>query len=269
MIKQITAINLFGAFLILFSVASMVACKGDSSKKLDNQAPTDTDMEASVDVNILSGKVKETMNSGGYTYVLLDKEGKKTWAAVPEMQVSQGEDITLKPGIEMTNFTSRTLSRTFKRIILSPGPVSEKGEPVEKNMEMPHGDLSMGMMETPVGGGMGISTKIGDVKVEKAAGQDAYTVAEVYEKKSDLSNNKVIVRGKVIKVLPEILGKNWIHLQDGSGDEKRGNYDLVVTSQDLPSVGDVITVSGTLHTGKDFGAGYRYNVIVEEASITK
>jgi hypothetical protein len=261
MIKRIRTKKLFGAFLVLFSAAVMVACSGDSGEKSGNQA--------AVKMNVLSGKVAETMNSGGYTYILLDKDGEKIWVAVPEMQVSQGEDIALKSGIEMVNFTSSTLNRTFERIILSAGPVSEKSGPVEKSMEMPHGDLPMGMMKAPASGGMGVSTKIEDVKVEKATGQDAYTVAEVYEKKSDLCNNKVIVQGKVVKVLPEILGKNWIHLQDGSGDEKKGNYDLVVTSQDLPSVGDVITISGTLHTDKDFGSGYRYKVIVEEASITK
>jgi hypothetical protein len=261
MIRQISAKKLFGIFLILFSAAGMVACSGDSSEKSGDQAP--------VKMDVLSGKVAETMNSGGYTYILLNEDGEKTWVAVPEMQVSEGEEVALKPGIEMVNFTSRTLNRTFKRIILSAGPVSEKGEPIEKSMEMPHWDLPMGMMKAPASGGMGISTKIEDVKVEKAAGQNAYTVAEVYEKKSGLCNNKVIVQGKVVKVLPEILGKNWIHLQDGSGDEKRGNYDLVVTSQDLPSVGDVITISGTLHTDKDFGADYKYKVIVEEASITK
>ncbi|MDL1958090.1 MAG: DNA-binding protein [Deltaproteobacteria bacterium] len=261
MIRRIRAINLFGTLLILFSVAGLVACSGDSSEKSGNQT--------AVKINALSGKVAETMNSGGYTYILLNKGGEKTWVAVPEMQVSVGEEVVLRPGIEMVNFTSSTLNRTFKRIILSAGPVSEKGEPVEKNMEIVHGDLPMGMMKAPSSGGIGISTKIEDVKVEKASGQDAYTIAEVYEKKSALCNNKVIVQGKVVKVLPEILGKNWIHLQDGSGDEKKENYDLVVTSQDLPSVGDVITVSGTLHTDKDFGAGYKYNVIVEEASITK
>ena len=261
MIKQIRAINLFGIFLILFSVAGMVACNSDSNEKPGDQA--------AVKMNVLSGKVAETMNSGGYTYILLDKDGEKIWVAVPEMQVSQGEDVVLKPGIEMVNFTSSTLDRTFERIILSAGPVSEKGEPVEEGMEMPRGDLTMGMMKAPAAGGMGVSTPIGDVKVEKAAGQNAYTIAEVYEKRSDLCNNKVTVRGKVVKVLPSILGKNWIHLQDGSGDEKKGNYDLVVTSQDLPSLGDVITISGTLYTDKDFGAGYRYNVIVEKASITK
>ena len=269
MIRRIGAKFFLGTLLILFSVAGLVACKGDSSKKSESQAPADTGMEAPVKMDVLSGKVAETMNSGGYTYILLDKEGEKSWVATPEMQVSVGEEIVLKPGIEMVNFTSSTLNRTFERVILSTGPVSEKGEPVEKNVEMPHGDLPMEMMKAPATSGMGVSTPIGDVKVEKATGQNAYTIAEIYEKKSGLCNNKILVRGKVVKVLPKIMGKNWIHLQDGSGDEKKGNYDLVVTSQDMPSVGDVITISGTVYTDKDFGAGYKYNVIVEEAIITK
>ena len=269
MIRRIMAKNLFKTLLILFSVAGLMACNGNSGEKSESQAPADTGMEAPVKMDVLSGKVAETMNSGGYTYILLDKEGEKIWVAMPEMQVSVGEEVVLKPGIEMVNFTSSTLNRTFERVIFSTGPVSEKGEPVEKNVEMPQGDLPMGMMKAPASGGMGVSTPIGDVKVEKASGQDAYTIAEVYEKKSGLCNNKILVQGKVVKVLPKIMGKNWIHLQDGSGDEKKGNYDLVVTSQDMPSVGDVITVSGTVYTDKDFGAGYKYNVIVEEAIITK
>lgn len=262
---------LWTLLIILFMVSSLVACKGngDSRKKSVASASGDTEINVPAEIDTLSGKVVETINSGGYTYIMLDRDGEKIWVAVPEMQVSEGEKVILKPGIEMVNFTSKTLNRTFEKVILSAGPVSGKGELVEKSMKMPHGDLPMGMMKSHAGSGMVVSTPINDVKVEKATGQDAYTVAEVYEKKSDLCNNKVIVRGEVVKVLPEILGKNWIHLQDGSGDEKKENYDLVVTSQDLPSVGDVVTASGILHTDKNFGAGYRYRVIVEEASITK
>ncbi|MBW2164355.1 MAG: DNA-binding protein [Deltaproteobacteria bacterium] len=269
MIRRIRAKNLLGTLLILFSLTGLVACNGDSSKKSKTQVPANTGVEAPVKTDVLSGKVAETMNSSGYTYILLDKEGEKIWVAVPEMQASVGEEVILKPGIEMVNFTSTTLNRTFERIIFSAGPVSGKGESVGKNVKMPHGDLPMEMMKAPASSGMGVSTPIEDVKVEKATGQDAYTIAEIYEKKSGLCNNKILVRGKVVKVLPKILGKNWIHLQDGSGDGKKGNYDLIVTSQDMPSVGDVITASGTVYTDKDFGAGYKYNVIVEEAIITK
>ena len=71
----------------------------------------------------LSGKVMETMDSGRYTYALLEKNGRKTWVAVPQMKIIKGQDISLEPGIEMTNFESKTLKRTFEKIIFSAGPL--------------------------------------------------------------------------------------------------------------------------------------------------
>ena len=70
----------------------------------------------------LSGKVVETMDSGGYTYVCLEKDGKKTWLAVPQMKVAKGSEMSFQPGVEMTNFKSKTLNRTFDSIIFSGGP---------------------------------------------------------------------------------------------------------------------------------------------------
>lgn len=73
----------------------------------------------------LSGKVVETMNSAGYTYVCLEKGGKKTWIAVPEMKVTKGQNMTFQPGAEMVNFESKTLKRKFDKIIFSSGPVAQ------------------------------------------------------------------------------------------------------------------------------------------------
>ena len=103
------------------------------------------------------------------------------------------------------------------------------------------------------------------IKVDKATGPDAYTVAEIFKNSKKLEEKKVVVRGKVVKVSAGVMKKNWIHLQDGTGDA--GNNDLVVTSDDLPKVGDVVTASGTLYTDKDFGGGYKYKVIIEKANI--
>ena len=64
-----------------------------------------------------------------------------------------------------------------------------------------------------------------------------------------------------------IMGRNWIHLQDGTGDAATGTHDITVTSSDTTAVGDIILVEGTVAVDKDFGAGYRYAVIVEEASV--
>ena len=105
------------------------------------------------------------------------------------------------------------------------------------------------------------------IKVEKAKGADAYTVAEAYEKAGKLDKKTVVVRGKVAKVSKGIMGKNWVHLRDGSGDPVKGTNNLVVTTLDVPKVGDVVTAKGTLFKDKDFGAGYKYQVIIEEATV--
>jgi hypothetical protein len=105
------------------------------------------------------------------------------------------------------------------------------------------------------------------IKVEKAKGAGAYNVSETYEKAAELDKKTVVVRGKVVKVSRAIMGKNWVHLQDGSGDPGKGTNNLVVTTKDVPKVGNVVTAKGTLHKDKDFGSGYKYQVIVEEATF--
>ena len=74
----------------------------------------------------ISGKVVETMNSGGYTYVNMEKDGKKTWVALPVMQVSIGQELVLVNGTEMKNFSSKSLNKTFDSIIFSSGPAEKK-----------------------------------------------------------------------------------------------------------------------------------------------
>jgi hypothetical protein len=107
------------------------------------------------------------------------------------------------------------------------------------------------------------------IQVEKAKGKDAYTVSELYEKSGTLDKKAVTVRGKIVKVSKGIMGKNWVHLRDGSGDAGKGTNNVVVTSQEDPNVGDVVTARGTLYKDKDFGAGYQYPAIVEEGTFKK
>ena len=201
----------------------------------------------------LSGKVAETMNSGGYTYVLLEKKGKKIWVAVPQMSVTVGQKLELQPGQEMVNFHSESLNRTFDSIIFSAGPAQPQGASAA-----PAGHE--GSKAAAVSAEKG-------VKVEKATGPNAYTVADIFAKRTELGQKTAVVRAKVVKVSPRIMGSNWIHLQDGTGDTEKKTHDLVVTTQDLPAVGDIVTVNGTVAVDKDFGAGYKYSVIIEKASI--
>ncbi|MHB1013032.1 MAG: hypothetical protein ACYC37_09050 [Desulfobacteria bacterium] len=126
--------------------------------------------------------------------------------------------------------------------------------------------LAFGNMSSGGSGAAKAPASSEPIKVEKAKGADAYTVSETYEKAAKLDKKTIVVRGKVVKVSMGIMGRNWIHLQDGSGDPRTGTNDLVVTTQDVPKVGDVVTAKGTLHKDKDFGAGYKYRAIVEEAT---
>ena len=105
---------------------------------------------------------------------------------------------------------------------------------------------------------------------EIAPAAKAYKVADLFKDKAKLDNQKVTVKGKVVKVASGIMGKNWLHLQDGTGSASNKTNDLTVTtSQDLPEVGKTVTVTGTLRKDKDFGSGYFYPVIIEEATIGK
>ena len=119
------------------------------------------------------------------------------------------------------------------------------------------------------GGSGGAVTQDQEIKVDKAEGENAYTVEEVFAKSADLAGKKVKIRGKVVKVSPNIMGRNWLHLQDGTGSVANNSHDLVVTSAEIPEADSVVVIEGVMAKDKDFGAGYFYNVILEEAVIVK
>jgi hypothetical protein len=119
------------------------------------------------------------------------------------------------------------------------------------------------------GGSNAAMAPFADIKVEKAAGDNAFTVAEIFSKNKELNGKTVRVQGKVVKYNSGIMGKNWIHIQDGTGDPMKSTHDLVATSSETATVGEVITVQGRLAADKDFGAGYSYVAIIEEAQIKK
>lgn len=203
---------------------------------------------------VLTGKVVETMNSSGYTYVRLESAGKKIWLAVPETKVKVGQTISLLPGMEMKNFESKTLKRKFESIIFSGGVAGQAG-----GAAAPQDSGSKGKV-------VAAEEK---VKVEKASGKNAYTVADIYKNSKSLSKKQVVVKGKVIKTSEGIMQRNWIHIQDGTGDAKKETNNLVTTSSELPVVGDIVTATGTLVLDKDFGSGYKYSVMIENTKYKK
>jgi len=250
MIALIMMIGIGAAFAANEKPAAGPAVKKPSIKHTQDEAS-----------GTISGKVVETMNASGYSYVCVEKNGKKTWVAVPEMKVTVGTNMSFHPGAVMPNFTSKTLNRTFDSIVFSGGPASGGGQGAAS--DVPGGD------PTHVGSKANVSSLDKDIKVEKAAGTNAYTVGEVYAKRASLHAKQVAVKGKVVKFSQGIMGKNWVHIQDGSGNQQKGTHNLVATTLDTAAVGDIVTVTGTFAKDKDFGAGYLYKAIVEDAKVQK
>lgn len=108
-----------------------------------------------------------------------------------------------------------------------------------------------------------------EIKVSRADAPDGKIVQEIWASRAQLSDKSVTVRGKVVKFLPGIMGRNWVHLRDGSGSSENGDHDIILTTSEAVTVGDVVVASGTVRVDKDFGSGYRYPVIIEEARLKR
>jgi len=220
----------------------------------------------SAPLSTLKGKVLETMASGGYTYILLQLEKETKWIAIPETPMSVGETVEVLPGTEMGELVSKTLKRTFPNIMFSTGLANPKPkENKETATKKMAAHASVGLDTAAATGETALTSNI---KVDKATGGNAYTVAEVNTTRTALNGKRITVRGKIVKASKGIMKTNWYHLRDGSGDAATKTNNLVVTGRTELLLGDTVTATGTIATDKDFGGGYFYEVIMEEASFT-
>jgi hypothetical protein len=252
---------------------------------------------AKTEIKQESGRVAETMNSAGYTYMLVESGKGQQWVAIPETTVKKGQEVQYHPGMMMQNFTSKTLNRTFPVIVFSDGLTGAQPSPETTKKEKPTADNSSdfaaavqaeqknstagdlpkdhptmgGNMNMGVSGGSGGAiVPLQDIHVDKATGSNSYTIGDLYAKADKLNGQKVRVRGKVVKVSMSIMGRNWVHIQDGSGDPMQNTHDLVITTQETQADGSVVMMEGILAAKKDFGAGYSYAAIIEQAiSVTE
>jgi len=209
-----------------------------------------------------SGKVLEAIEASNYSYVHVNTGAEEVWLAGPKVQVKPGDRVVFPSGMLMTDFKSKALGRTFDRLFFVDWIQPEGAEPVRGGL-LP-GHLPPGHPPTGPKADSAAAAHMDFSKITKAA--DGKTVAEIIQQKADLVGKKVSVRGKVIKYSADIMGKNWLHLNDGTVQE--GAEDLTVTTTATAKVGDTVLVHGVVGTDKDFGFGYRYAVILEDAEVT-
>lgn len=218
----------------------------------------------------LHGVVVERLDVPSYTYLRIKTPTGDTWAAIPTNPVAVGTEVTVIQPAPMEKFHSNTLKRTFDVIMFAQG-IQVAGAAAPPNP----GATDAGSKSVPnphVGNGathVDHSVDLDNIKVARATGPDAHTVAEVYKLRTTLKGKKVSIRAKVVKVTSGVLDRTWLHVRDGSGSDAANDNDLVVTTAEKAKVNDEITVIGVVHTDKDLGSGYRYSVLVEDATITR
>jgi hypothetical protein len=199
-----------------------------------------------------TGTVVSTIDAAGYTYVEADTGNEKIWLAGPKTAITQGRSINLDTSNQMKNFHSKSLNRDFSVVYF-----------VNKFS----GSAVQNLANTPSATGLAVGHKIPtktvtlDQPVERA--KDGKTIAEIITAKKELSGKTVKVRGKITKYTANIMNKNWIHMIDGSS-----NSDLVVITSDVAKVGQTAVIEGTIVLDKDFGYGYFYELLVENARTT-
>lgn len=231
----------------------------------------------------IAGTVIETMSGSGYTYVQIDTADGPVWAAMPESQVRAGERIALLPGMVMSDFHSKAFNRTFAAIMFSPGFADRPPQnvsPTEISSPAPTIDPFAAAVaaerqdsapqpppEQRSGGSMAATAPFLEIQVAKAEGDNAYSVAEVFAKAEELNGTVIRIQGKVVKYNANIMGRNWVHLQDGTGDPLHNTHDLVATTDQDLAPDQIVTLEGTVAAAKDFGAGYTYEVLLEQARI--
>jgi len=261
--------------LPVLAFALAAACGGDSAKSSPQATGPSPD----------EGLVKEVIQSGGYTFLRTVRLGKEVWVRAPETEVTVGDRVTMPEGLPQNGFTAESLGRTFDLIYLvsaiqvtgasgthatpvQPAPTGAGGAALpEGHPTLPQDGQGMGGMQAGDDNPHKSRPPVADIDLSGIAKADnGNTIAELYGARADLKDKDVAVRGRVVKFTPQVMNRNWVHIRDGSGAE--GTNDLTFTTTENLAVGDTVLVKGKLAVDRDFGFGYKYDIIIEDAEVT-
>jgi hypothetical protein len=238
--------RLIAVAVAILTILWLASCRPKEQGPQQEQAqPAPQQATASVH----AGVVQEVIQATAYTYLRVKEQEKTAWIAVTRCSVNVGDTVYFADGLEMRDFTSKDLQRTFETIYFvsrfstgSPpsahgpsAPMSHQAKPATERLEL--------SIERPEGG---------------------VSIGELFANRGSYADKTVLVRGQVTKVNRAIMDRNWVHLQDGTSDS--GNYDLTITTTEEVTPGEVVTFEGRIALNKDFGSGYAYDVLMEDAT---
>ncbi|MCZ4694233.1 hypothetical protein DWB61_04995 [Ancylomarina euxinus] len=243
-------------FGLLVSSVLLSSCQ-ESAKKVqsfstgEKTSQSISEMPDQAAPNTHHVKVKEILQTSSYTYLFVTENSEEFWIAVRKLDAKIGDDVYYQQALPMKDFKSKELDRVFENVLFIQGntstpPTANETKKIPAKKMPPK-----------------VDKKIAGIQVNATTG--GISIAELFKNKDQYAGQKVKVSGQVVKINNGIMGKNWIHIQDGTADAD--NYDLTLTTQDKANMGDIISIEGTVYLNKDFGAGYSYDLIIEEAIV--
>ena len=238
-------------YILLITTPIIASCEQNKSTDIASANSHAHNKAATNMAGTLSGELSEALNAGGYTYVKIVLDGKPVWAAGPVTPVKKGDQVSFKTRMPMEKFHSKSLNRDFEvlyfvdRFTVNGKEITKASQPAELD---PHKNTK------PQAATVSLKT------FSKA--ENGQTIAEILKNKNKLDKQAIQIRGQVSKFTADVMGKNWIHIRDSSSQQ-----DLTITTDATVALSDIVLVKGQLALNKDFGYGYIYEVIIEDAKV--
>lgn len=227
----------------MFTLMALVQCKPNNENKEPENKIENPNLHRVV--------VKEVLKATAYVYLLVTEDKKEYWIAIPLTDVQVGKTYEYEGGMEMKKFESKDLKRTFESVffvegLIDPSAVAATPDPkLESVNKESKTQLSKGI----------------------TLAKGAMSLHDLFLSKDISAGKTVLLTGKVVKFMPGIMNKNWIHLQDGSS--YKGTNDITITTLENVKVDEIITIKGTVVLNKDLGSGYKYDILIEDATVVK
>ncbi len=237
-IKQLISLTLFSSLVLAGGLNNEALATGSGNSAMDKNADHHT--------GVFTGELIETLNSGGYTYAHLKTDKGSVWAAGPKTAINESDKVSFIGKVAMIDFYSKSLDRKFENIYFVDAFIIN-GVKTGSTVIDPHKKI-----DKPHAAALKTFSKA----------EDGQSIAEILNNKDDLSGKTVKVRGQVSKYTDSVMGKNWLHIRDSSSDK-----DITITTSDTAKLNDIVLAEGKLILNKDFGYGYIYEVLIEDATL--
>ena len=240
-------------YIFLLLISALVWSCDSKPKVIESVDVTEETQQDASDPNaskLHKVVVEEVLHTPKYTYLNVTEDGAKIWIAVPKKEVKVGGTYYYRGGLKKNNFKSVEFDRVFETLYL----VSDVSE-----------DPGLGGMTStsPHGESGGEPQLEQTTKLDPPAG--GISIAELFKNRQKYEGQTVKVKGRCVKLNMNIMNRNWIHLQDGSTNDQ--GVDLTVTTAEIVQLGTIVAFEGKITLNKDFGAGYKYEIIMEEAHL--